>query len=202
MASRPRFVRLAYSILRNREDAEDAVQDAMLSAYRHLRSFEGRSAFTTWFTRIVVNAALMIRRKRRPSLTESFPELYSADDTSGIERIPDSEPDPEVACAQEEILKWVDLLLGQMSPSLRQAFTMTYCEETSTKEAAALLGVSTGTFKSRLFRARLHLMKEAQRFTVAPFHDAVYIRSSFSKNVLHTFAERPAAISSREIAFS
>jgi hypothetical protein len=49
-ASRPRFVATAYSILRNKEDAEDAVQDAVLSAYVHLRNFEGRSAFTTWFT--------------------------------------------------------------------------------------------------------------------------------------------------------
>ena len=64
LASRPKFVGIAYSILRNKEDAEDAVQDAVLSAYVHLRNFEGRSAFTTWFTRIVLNAALMVLRKR------------------------------------------------------------------------------------------------------------------------------------------
>jgi len=57
VAYRPKFVAMAHSILRNREDAEDAVQDAFLSGYRHLRSFEGRSAITTWFTRIVLNAA-------------------------------------------------------------------------------------------------------------------------------------------------
>src|SRR5258708_5853480 len=66
LASRPRFLRMAYAILRNKEDAEDAVQDALLSACLHLRTFEGRSALTTWFTRIVLNAALMIRRKRKP----------------------------------------------------------------------------------------------------------------------------------------
>ncbi len=65
VASRSKFVAMAHAILRNREDAEDAVQDAFLSGYRHLRSFEGRSALTTWFTRIVLNAALMIRRKRK-----------------------------------------------------------------------------------------------------------------------------------------
>src|ERR1700719_2843547 len=74
LASRPRFVALAYSILRNKEDAEDAVQNALLSAYLHLRAFEGRSALTTWFTRIVLNAALMIRRKRKRTRQDSEPE--------------------------------------------------------------------------------------------------------------------------------
>lgn len=164
LASRPRFVRLAYAILRNREDAEDAVQDAMLLAYRHLRSFEGRSAFTTWFTRIVLNAALMIRRKRKPFPTE-LQKPQSVEETSCIEWISDPQPDPEMAYAQEETLKWIDVLLVQMSPELRQAFTMTYYEEISSKDAGALLGVSTGTFKSRLFRARRHLVEEAHRFT-------------------------------------
>jgi len=81
LASRPRFVGLAYSILRNKDDAEDAVQDALLSAYLHLRAFEGRSAFTTWFTRIVWNAALMIRRKRKRSWNESQRESSTMDDT-------------------------------------------------------------------------------------------------------------------------
>jgi RNA polymerase sigma-70 factor, ECF subfamily len=64
MTSRERFVRIAYRILQNKEDAEDAVQHAFLSACRCFRGFEGRSALTTWFTRIVINAALMVRRKR------------------------------------------------------------------------------------------------------------------------------------------
>src|SRR5208282_6002152 len=86
--ARPRFVGLAYSILRNKEDAEDAVQDAMISAFRHLRGFEGRSALTTWFTRIVVNAALMIRRKRKPGRVESLPEAGTTEEISWVERIP------------------------------------------------------------------------------------------------------------------
>jgi RNA polymerase sigma-70 factor, ECF subfamily len=65
LTSRPRFVTLAQAILRNREDAEDAVQNALLSGYLHLPSFEGRSALTTWFTRIVVNAALLHLALRR-----------------------------------------------------------------------------------------------------------------------------------------
>jgi RNA polymerase sigma-70 factor (ECF subfamily) len=119
LASRPKFIGLAYSILRNKEDAEDAVQDAMLSAYRHLRSFEGRSAFTTWFTRIVFNAALMIRRKRKPARIESFPDSGESDETPWVERIPASQPDPEMACAEAETFRAIDELLRKMGPMLR-----------------------------------------------------------------------------------
>lgn len=168
LALRPRFVGLAYSILRNKEDAEDAIQDAFLSACRHLRTFEGRSALTTWFTRIVLNAALMVRRKRKPSRVESLPEPHSPEDTPWTERIPDAQPDPETAYAKEETLERIDVLLGHMNPALRQAFTMTYLEELSSKEAGALLGVPTGTFKTRLFRARRLLMHNAERTFESP----------------------------------
>src|SRR5277367_525408 len=96
LASRPKFVGIAYSILRNREDSEDAVQDAFLSAYVHLRKFEGRSAFTTWFTRIVMNAALMTLRKRTNSRISSLPESSSSGEVSWTETIPTSQPDPEM----------------------------------------------------------------------------------------------------------
>lgn len=168
LPSRPKFVALAYSILRNTEDAEDAVQDAFLSAYLHLRAFEGRSALTTWFARIVLNSALMIRRKRKPFWTDSQQESSTTDDTPWTEKIPAAQPDPEMMCADEETLQLIDGLLGRMSPLLRQAFTMTYYQEMSNEEGGALLGVTAGTFKSRLFRARRHLMNRASRLLVAP----------------------------------
>src|SRR5258707_12926684 len=90
VAYRPKFVGIAYSILRNKEDAEDAVQDAVLSAYVHLRNFEGRSAFTTWFTRIVLNAALMVLRKRTNSRISSLPDASMSTETPWTERIPAS----------------------------------------------------------------------------------------------------------------
>jgi RNA polymerase sigma factor (sigma-70 family) len=97
VASRSKFVKIAYSILRNREDAEDAVQNAFLSAYLHLRSFEGRSAFTTWFTRIVLNAALMIQRKRKSSGLRPLSETSNSHSDDRTESIPASQPDPETA---------------------------------------------------------------------------------------------------------
>jgi RNA polymerase sigma-70 factor, ECF subfamily len=202
LASRSRFVGLAYAILRNREDAEDAVQDALLSAYLHLRAFEGRSAITTWFTRIVLNAALMIRRKQKSTRIDPLPESCAADGTPWAERIPASQPDPEMVYAEEETFQAIDVLLRKMSPALRQAFTMTYYDEMSHEEAGALLGITTGTFKSRLFRARQHLMNHAQRSLVAPIRRAKHSPFSSSKIDFQTLAARPAEISSPEIAFS
>jgi RNA polymerase sigma-70 factor, ECF subfamily len=202
LASRPRFVGMAYSILRNKEDAEDAVQDALLSAYLHLRAFEGRSAFTTWFTRIVLNAALMIRRKQKRSWNDSQRESSTMDDTPWTERIPASRPDPEMVYAESETLQWIEVRLGTMSPLLRQAFTMTYYDELSNEEAGALLGVTTGTFKSRLLRARRHLTNQARRSAFAPIRKAVPSQFSLGDNNYQRLAARASELTSPEIAFS
>ena len=182
IASRSRFIAKAYSILRNREDAEDAVQNAFLSGYRNLRRFEGRSALKTWFTSIVLNAALMIHRKRRNSRLDSVPDSTTNDDTSWIERIPASEPDPETVCLREQTFQFVHALVEKMSPRLRQAFTMAYYREMSCVEAAAHLGVKPTTFKARLFRARHHLMNHATRSPIASSRDKATRSSRFPAN--------------------
>ena len=179
VASRPKFVAMAHGILRNREDAEDAVQNAFLSGYRHLQSFEGRSALRTWFTRIVLNAALMIQRKRKPSTIQPFPENSNSHELNWMENIPNSEPDPEMVCAEREVLQLVDGILGKMKPVLRRAFTMTYYDELSGPEACALLGVSAGTFKARLFRARRQVLDQTARTLVAPIHKTTLSASEF-----------------------
>jgi RNA polymerase sigma-70 factor, ECF subfamily len=201
VAGRPRFVGMAYSILRNKEDAEDAVQDAFVSACRHLRTFEGRSAFTTWFTRIVLNAALMVRRKRKPSWTEAHVEPVGADDQSWMENIPASQPDPEMVYAERETFQWIEVRLGTMSPILRQAITMTYYDELSNEEAGALLGVTTGTFKSRLLRARRQLMNQARPSAFAPIRKAVHSQFSLGDNHHQRLAAR-TELTPPEIAFS
>ena len=161
---------MAHAILRNREDAEDAVQNAFLSGYLHLRSFEGRSALRTWFTRIVLNAALMIQRKRKPSMIQPLPENSDSREVNWTENIPASEPDPEMVHAERETLQLVDGVLGRMKPALRQAFTMTYYDELSGPEACAVLGVSAGTFKARLFRAKRQVFDQTELALVAPIH--------------------------------
>lgn len=154
LTSRAQFVAMAYSILRNKEDAEDAVQNAFLSAYLHLRTFEGRAALKTWFTRIVLNAALMIRRKRKPSRFVPLGHLEQGEDIALWEQIPASEANPEKAYADEEALQRIDAQLAKMRPALRQAFTMTYYRELPHQEASRMLDIPTATFKARLFRAR------------------------------------------------
>jgi RNA polymerase sigma-70 factor, ECF subfamily len=181
VASRRKFVATAYAILRNREDAEDAVQNAFLSGYLHLRSFEGRSALRTWFTRIVLNAALMIQRKRKPSTIQPLPENSNSREVNWTENIPASEPDPEMVHAERETLQLIDGILGKMKPVLRQAFTMTYCDELSGPEACAVLGVSSGTFRARLFRARRQVLDQTERTFVTPVHKTTLSASEFLK---------------------
>jgi RNA polymerase sigma-70 factor (ECF subfamily) len=203
LKSRHKFVGLAYTILQSKEDAEDAVQDAFLSAYRHLRSFEGRSAFTTWFTRIVLNAALMVRRKRKPSWIEYHPESFGNDEAPWTEMIPTSQPGPELAYAEGETFQLIDALLAKMSPILRQAFTLTYYDQMPYREAGALLGVTTGTFKSRVLRARRYLMQQARASGLAPIRrrpDGFHF--TFGKGDFPSLAARGAAFSSPEIALS
>ena len=170
VTSRPKFIAMARAILRNKEDAEDAVQNAFLSGYFHLRSFEGRSALRTWFTRVVLNAALMIQRKRKTSTMQPLPESCMSHEVKWTENIPASGPDPEMVHARQETLQLIDGILGQMKPVLRQAFTMTYYDELSGPEACAVLGISAGTFKARLFRAKRQVFDQAERALVAPFH--------------------------------
>jgi hypothetical protein len=108
VASRSKFFGLAYTVLRNREDAKDALQDAVLSAQRNLCAFEGRSAFATWFTRIVLNAALMILRKRKSSRIDPFPVSSAAEDTPWEEKIPGPQPDPEMLYAEAETFQSIE----------------------------------------------------------------------------------------------
>jgi len=173
VAARPKFVAMAYAILRNREDAEDAVQNAFVSGYLHLRSFEGRSALKTWFTRIVLNAAFMIQRKRKSSTIQPLPENSNSHEVNWTENIPASEPDPEMVHAKRETLQLIDGILRKMKPVLREAFTMTYFDEFSGPEACAMQGVSIGTFKARLFRAKRQVFDQTDRSLVAAIHKKI-----------------------------
>jgi RNA polymerase sigma-70 factor (ECF subfamily) len=200
-ASRAKFMGLAYGILRNKEDAEDAIQDALVSAYVHLRRFEGRSAIKTWFTRVVVNASLMVRRKRKPARAEFALETAGADDPFAMEQIPASNPDPEMYCAETETLHLVDGLVGELSPALRQAFRMAYFDEIPVKQAGALVGVARGTFKSRLCRAKKHLKRMAERALVTPIRGARPFPFFRRPADFEGLRAKTAEVWSREMAF-
>jgi RNA polymerase sigma-70 factor (ECF subfamily) len=154
---RPKFLHMAERILRSREDAEDAVQNAFISAFLHLRNFEGRSALRTWFTRVVLNAAFMIRRRRQTSRLGQWPETKSPDERDWAETLPGSQPDPEMIYAKKEIFRQIHAGLGTLKPILRQAFEMIYYRQMTISEASEFLGIPVGTLKARLFRARRQL---------------------------------------------
>jgi RNA polymerase sigma-70 factor (ECF subfamily) len=165
---RPRFLSLAYSILRNREDAEDAVQEAFVSAHRNFQRFEGRSALATWLTRIVVNASLIQLRKRKSSRLVATPDAGREQETPWMERIHCPKLDPEELCAEAETLQLVNRLLHTASPTIRAAFKMKHYDEISAEEGARHLGITANTFKSRVFRARRHLRARGKYFLIAP----------------------------------
>jgi DNA-directed RNA polymerase specialized sigma24 family protein len=99
-----------------------------------------------------------------------------------MENIRASEPDPETVHAERETLQLIDGILGKMKPVLRQAFTVTYFDELSGPEACAMLGVSAGTFKARLFRAKRQVFDQTERALVASIHKKTFSASKFLEN--------------------
>jgi len=159
VASHRKFLKQAKAILHNKEDAEDALQNAFMSAFLRLHRFEGRSALSTWFTRVVINAALMIRRSREPAWLAPLPECNSRPGLYWTETVPSSQPDPETLCAEQERAQQIDAALQTMAPILSQAFDLVYHQQMSIREACARLNVSIPAFKARLFRARQELFQ-------------------------------------------
>jgi len=159
---RPLF-QTALRVLGNAEDAEDALQDGLLSAYRNLRRFEGRSQFSTWLTRIVINAALMRRRsaKARPAI--SLDETPREDELPAAERFADDGPNPEQVFESTELREMINENLDELSPLLRTAFVLREVQGFSTGEAAKKLGVTENTLKARLWRARHQLAERLGR---------------------------------------
>jgi RNA polymerase sigma-70 factor, ECF subfamily len=152
--------RTAYRVLGSHEDSEDAVQDGLLAAARNLSSFEGRAQFSTWLTRIILNAALMRRRKLRGHIAGSIDqENLDESRISLAAKLADPRPDPEEAYAREERFRMVKQWLETLPASQRAVLWLRYIEGMSTHEAADALHVSEGTLKSRLHRGRLEFSK-------------------------------------------
>ena len=154
---RIKLYRTAYSLLRNKEDAEDALQDGFVAAYVNLKSFQGRARFSTWLTRIVLNAALMSRRKLRIHPQVSFDEIALSDKHRWVAAVVDGYPDPEQTYAQTENKKTVEKRMNQLSPRLRTAIQLRDLCHFSIREAAQAEGVKMNVIKSRVFRARRRL---------------------------------------------
>jgi RNA polymerase sigma-70 factor (ECF subfamily) len=153
----------ALRVLGNPEDAEDAVQDGLLSAYRNLPRFEGRSQFSTWLTRIVINAALMRRRSRSARPAISLDEPPRDHELPAVERFTDHGPTPEQVYQRRELHEMIRENLDELSPLLRTAFVLREVQGFSTGEAAEKLGVTENTLKARLWRARQQMADRLKR---------------------------------------
>jgi RNA polymerase sigma-70 factor (ECF subfamily) len=151
-----RIFRLTMNITQNREDAQDATQDAFLKSFKNLDRFHGESRFYTWLVRIAVNEALMRLRKRRPGLVSLDQPLETEEDLIPHE-IRDWDPTPEQRYAQTEMNSILSDAIGKLDPIFRTVFWLRDVEHVSTEETAEVLGISVPAVKSRLLRARLKL---------------------------------------------
>ncbi len=150
-----RMLATARRFLRCEQDAADAVQDAFISAFGGLRSFESKSKLSTWLHRIVVNACLMRLRARGPERTTSIDSLLAAFDADGHHRTPirpwRTAVDPARAA---ELREHVRACIDQLPDSYRTVLLLRDIEELDTDETACLLGASRANVKTRLHRAR------------------------------------------------
>jgi RNA polymerase sigma-70 factor (ECF subfamily) len=153
MRDRDRLYRAAFSLLSNREDAEDA----LLSAYLNLKSFAGRTRFSTWHTRIVLNSALMNRRRSRARFHGGLLEGAIDEAQLALARAADQRPDPESAYSFSETCENVEKGMTRLSPCLRSAFYPSNICELPAGHAAAKSGVKVSAMKSRTTRARRRL---------------------------------------------
>src|SRR6202165_3346165 len=160
----PLFYRRAYRQLGNAADAEDAVQDALLSAYKHLDQFKGQAQMSTWVTAIVTNCARMQLRRRPRQMHLSLDERLGEDEEYCLsEQLRGREPSPEDECLWSELHRNLLEFVAQLSPPLRKAFQLRDLDGLSTSEAAEVLGVPDGTVKAQLARARAKLRRLMSR---------------------------------------
>ena len=147
-----RVFQAAYRVTRNRQDAEDALQDALLNAFTHMKNFEGRSSFSTWLTRIAINSALMTLRKKR-----NCHEIPIDDGPVGnfVIREPQSPMgDPESHYVRGERHKLLRKAIHRLPPIYREVIHLQESKEHSLREIAQSLGITVPAVKSRLSRAK------------------------------------------------
>jgi RNA polymerase sigma-70 factor (ECF subfamily) len=158
--------RLAMRIVRQRQDAEDVVQDTFLSVMEHLGDFREESTFRTWVVRIATNHALNLLRKRRGTVTVS-PEAGHPDGEEGSlphpEFIAPWRDNPEEIAGRKETGEVLARALGLLDEKHLAAFVLRDLEGMSTEDAARTLGISEANVRVRLFRARLALREELTR---------------------------------------
>jgi RNA polymerase sigma-70 factor (ECF subfamily) len=149
-------LRTVVRITHNLDDAEDVLQDSWMRAFTHIRTFDGRSAFSSWVTRIAINSALTMIRKRRRQKEFSLDDPVDPNCRRLTEMLEPSR-NPEERCLEAERIRLVRQAIERLPSKLRTAIEIRQSQDGSVSELAMLAGVSLPTMKSRLVRARLRL---------------------------------------------
>jgi len=152
-----KLLRIAQSVTHNREEAEDAVQEAFFKAYQKLDQFHENAKFSTWMIRIVLNEALMKLRKQSRAREESIESTFPSDSDVLPRDLADWSPNPQELYGAVEFREILTKCLGSLQPGLRVVFVLRDVEELSIRETCEALSLSRVVVKSRLFRARLQL---------------------------------------------
>jgi RNA polymerase sigma-70 factor (ECF subfamily) len=152
-----RVLLTTYRITRNWQDAEDALQDSLLKAFSHLNGFQQKSSFATWLTRIAINSALMILRKKRVCVEVSIDGSDDPDDKYERWEARSLTEDPESRFARSEREELLRDAILRLPPVCREVVELRQAKDYSAREIAQALGISVAAVKSRLSRARLTL---------------------------------------------
>jgi RNA polymerase sigma-70 factor, ECF subfamily len=161
---------IAFSVLKNPADAEDAAQEAVLKAFSHLKSFRGESKFSTWLVQITYNEAKMKLRNARPHLYESLDEGHESEEGDHWPKdFADWRPIPSELLEESEVRKALENAINLLGPIYRDVLILRDINGLSVKETMAILGLSISNVKSRLHRARLQL-----RDSLAPGMDGCW----------------------------
>jgi len=154
---------LAWRMTRNREDAEDVVQQSLQKAFLHLKKFEGESLFSTWLTRIAINEVLMLLRSKRGSREVLINDSTEGDGALAL-KIPDSGQSPEDDYSQRERQQILFSALNELPHGTRRAIQLRELDERSTEETARIMGISVGAVKARVFHGRRKLRARLNRY--------------------------------------
>lgn len=165
-----KLYRLAMRFVRNETDAQEILQDAFLSAWRNLPTFEGRAQFGSWMYRVTVNAALMLlrSRNRHPEVTVDDVEPASLNqavmESGQMRSNADWSQRPDDQLQSDELRQHIAVSVDALPEGLRTVFLLRDVDELSTEDTAELLGLSIPAVKTRLHRARLALREAIGRY--------------------------------------
>jgi len=155
---------MARRMMRNNEDAEDVVQESFQQAFLHLKSFNGDSRFSTWLSRIAINAALMKLRKKHRLWDVSLDESAEGEESSSRIEVEDEGLNPEQLYAQKERQRILTEAMNDLTPGMRKAIELRELDERSTEETARIMGISVGAVKARVFHGRRKLRERLNRY--------------------------------------